>query len=102
MGLHLHGKQKRKRRTGKEALKDCLRSFYYTIESEAELQAIIQNISTNTSYISPGIQNEVISILISMVLEQIVSFYGASELNFSSMKADEARDTCGVENLSVV
>lgn len=76
--------------------------FLYTINKDKKLQAIIPSIPTYASYTSPEIQNEVISILGSMVVEQIASLYRTSEVDFFCIKADETRDASGTEHLSVV
>lgn len=73
--------------------------FLHKTESAEKLHAIVQTIPSNASYTSPGIQNEVIVILGSMIVEHI---YKTSEENFFCVKADKTRDVSSVQNVAVV
>lgn len=63
--------------------------FLHTRKIDEKLQAVVQNMPTSASYVSPGIRNEVISILGSMVVEHIASLYAISEVNLLCVKADK-------------
>lgn len=65
------------------------RKIFFNLKKYEKLQAVIRTIPASASYISPEIQNEVLSILASVVTEQIATLYQRSNVG-------------GVENLSVV
>jgi Domain of unknown function (DUF4371) len=74
--------------------------FQYTLRKDTQLQAIVATIPINAKYTSPDIQNEIITIMADMVIQEIIT--EISSATSFTLKCDETRDSVGIENLSVV
>ena len=70
--------------------------FYYTVEKDQHLRAIIKTISRNATYISLDTQNKLISAMSSVVTEGIKHEIGNS---WYTIKVDGTKDSTGVETL---
>ena len=62
----------------------------------------LKNMPQNAKYMSSLIQNEVIELMAQMVQVLIVEECKDSDINWYSIKCDEIRDECNVEDLSIV
>jgi hypothetical protein len=73
--------------------------FQYTLTKDDKLRGLVSLIPKNATYMSPDIQNEVISALADVAIEIIVS---SAQSSFSyAVMADETKDKQGIVNLAV-
>lgn len=79
-----------------------LRLFEFAMKKDDKLRQIAQTMPQNAKYTSPEIQNEVIDCLRDMVQQKIVEEFNSSDINMFCLKCDETRDSCNIENLSIV
>ena len=79
-----------------------LKLMEYSLKIDAKFKEISVNIPNNAKYTSPTFQNEMISILASMVYNNTIEEIKGSPTGLFTIKCDETRDRCGVELLTVV
>lgn len=68
------------------------------LAGDTELKEHLETAPANATYISPRIQNEIVSSCGSLLVRQIVESVGA---RCFSVLADETTDVCGIKQLSV-
>jgi Domain of unknown function (DUF4371)/hAT family C-terminal dimerisation region len=73
--------------------------FQYTLQKDPQLASIYSTIPRNASYTSPKMQNEVISILANLIVEEVVKELGDA---WYTLMCDATRDVNGIENISIV
>lgn len=76
--------------------------FEFAMSKDDKLRKISLTMPQNAKYMSPLIQNEVIDLLAKMVQDAIVCECKNSDIEWYSIKCDETRDSCNVEDMSIV
>jgi len=76
--------------------------FEFAMSRDEKLRGISLTMAQNAKYMSPLIQNEVIDLMARMVQDAVVQECQDSDVKWYSIKCDETRDSCNVEDMSIV
>lgn len=76
--------------------------FEFAMSRDDKLRGISLSMPQNAKYMSPLIQNEVIDLMARMVQDAVVQECQGSDVKWYSIKCDETRGSCNVENMSIV
>ena len=79
-----------------------IRLFEYTLKKDSKLAEIVKTIPKVATYTSHDVQNEIISLMATLVKEQVVKNVNTADVPFFTLKVDGTRDQTGKENLSIV
>ena len=76
--------------------------FEFAMSRDDKLRGISLSMPQNAKYMSPLIHNEVIDLMARMVQDAVVQECQGSDVKWYSIKCDETRDSCNVEDMSIV